>query len=145
MYLNVGDAESVDARRLRSLPRTISEMDKTPSAKANSEIGYIVGWCAFTSAFTAVSALGGWFGFTRWSLIDAGLVGIAAWRIDVSQSRTWAIIVLVEVLLGAAERVSENFVATGAVLIPLYFVIRGLIGVFKFHKLKASTDAIQPL
>jgi hypothetical protein len=142
MYLNVGDAESVDARRLRSPLLTTNGMDKTQSAKLNSEIAYIVGWCAFTSAFTTASALGGWFGFTRWSLIDAGLVGIAAWRIDVSQSRTWAIIVLVEVLLGAAERVSKNFVAAGVFLIPLYFVIRGLIGVFNFHKLKVSTDAI---
>jgi hypothetical protein len=50
--------------------------------------------------------------------------------------------VLVEVLLGAAERVNKNFVAAGVFLIPLYFVIRGLIGVFNFHKLKASTDAI---
>jgi hypothetical protein len=80
MYLNVGDAESVDARRLRSPLLATNGRDKTQSAKLDSEIAYIVGWCALTSAFTTVSALGGWFGLTGRSLIDAGLVGIAGWR-----------------------------------------------------------------
>jgi hypothetical protein len=118
--------------------------DNTPLEKANSEIGYIVGWCVLACVVTTICAFGGWLGLDRWSLLDSVLFGIGAWRINKYQSRTWAVIVLLDVLLGVALRFSKNPTAAGASLIPLYFVIRGLIGVFKFHKIKASTPVILP-
>jgi hypothetical protein len=113
--------------------------------KANSEISYIVGWCVLACVVTAICAFTGWLGLNRWSLVDSVLFGVGAWRINKYQSRTWAVIVLLDIWLGGIIKLSHgNYAGAAGILIPMYFVTRGLIGVFKFHKLKTSTPEILP-
>jgi hypothetical protein len=85
------------------------------------------------------------FGFDGWSLVDAVLFVIIAWRIK-KMSKTWAILGLLIYLFEVAFNFATNKAGAIGVLILVFILtyIGAIRGTFAFHRYRRMTSAAQP-
>jgi hypothetical protein len=97
------------------------------------------GWAAVVAGLTGLLALislsgSSWFGITPWSLVDAALFGVVAWRVW-NGSRAWAVAGLslysLEVLFSIVTHPPGVGILTIIILLAL---INGVRGTFALHK-----------
>ena len=103
------------------------------------------GWAAFvaglTALFSIISLTSGVsvMGITSWSLIDAGLFAVVAWRTWCG-SRAWAVAGLSIYCLGVLYRVATHppgiSILSIIIILALINGVRGTFGLHKFLELK---------
>jgi hypothetical protein len=85
------------------------------------------------------------FGFSGWSLSDAILFGIIAWRIR-AMSRTWAVLGLLIYLLEVVFNLATGKAGAVGVLTIIFVLayIGAIRGTFAFHRYRRMANAEQP-
>jgi|SRR5580704_1224082 hypothetical protein len=84
------------------------------------------------------------FGFSGWSLVDALLFVVIAWRIK-QMSRTWAVLGLLIYLLEVSFNVATNKNGAIGVMTVIFVLtyIGAIRGTFAFHRYRRMTNAAQ--
>ena len=111
------------------------------------------GWAGvvagLTTLFAVISIFGGVsvLGIRAWSLLDAALFGVVAWRVWAG-SRAWAVTGLslycLEVLYGMVTHPPGVGILTIIIVLALINGVRGTFGLHKFIEMRQQQMMIQP-
>jgi hypothetical protein len=121
--------------------QTSAEAAVKPAVGASSFVAAVSGLIAILSILYHRPV----FGFNGWSLVDALLFVVIAWRIR-SMSRTWAVIGILMYLLEISLNLATNKSGTIGVLTVIFMLtyIGAIRGTFAFHKYRRTSSAAQP-
>ena len=127
-------------------PEIIDEDSARDAAhKAGGWAGVVAG---LTTLFAVISMVGGFslFGINAYSLIDAALFGVVAWRIWCG-SRAWAVAGLslycLEVLYGVVTHPPGVGILTIIIMLALINGVRGTFGLHKFVEMRKQQEMNQ--
>jgi len=118
---------------------------------AEAAVGPAVGVSGFFAALTGLIATLSIFqhkpvlGFDGWSLVDAVLFVVIAWRIK-KMSRTWAVLGFLIYLLEVTFNIATNKAGAIGVLTVIFVLayIGAIRGTFAFYRYRRATDLTQP-
>jgi hypothetical protein len=123
------------------------EDEVSAEAAAQPAVGASAFFAAFTGLIATLSIIYNRpvFGFGGWSLVDAALFVVIAWRIK-KMSRTWAVLGLLIYLLEVSFNVTTNKPGAVGILTVVFVLtyIGAIRGTFAFHRYRRMTDAAQP-
>jgi flagellar biosynthesis chaperone FliJ len=118
---------------------------------ARGAIVYGFGWYIFSVAITAVIGFSSLAvgheiaGYNGWSLVDAALLALIAWRLW-KNSRAWAVTGLAYESINVLYKLSEHQVKFGIMPILIYFAaINSVRGAFAFHKYNVQERDGKPI
>jgi len=125
-----------------------AKISDVPSAEAAVKTASNAAWfvAGMTGVVSGIALVHGpVLGVDGSALVDAGLMAVAAWRLR-HYSRVWAIVALLDWLLGLYAKVMNgNPAMTGAILASLAMLllfIGGVRGTFALARFRKTTTAV---
>jgi hypothetical protein len=118
-----------------------AEAATKPAVGASGVFAALTGLIAILSIIDHRPVLG----FDGWSIVDAALFVIIAWRIK-KMSRIWAVLGLLIYLFEVGFNVATNKAGAIGVLTLIFVLayISGIRGTYAFHRYRRMTNAVQP-
>lgn len=118
---------------------------------ARRAIDYGFGWYIFSAAITAIIGFSSLAvghdiaGYDGWSLVDAALLALIAWRLW-KNSRAWAVMGLAYESINVLYKLSEHQTKFGIMPILIYLAaISSVRGAFAFHKYNTQEQDGKPI